>query len=259
MNAADEIHAIDRKLRAAGLSQQEIANVLQLDLDDVYERKSAACPYERERAHNIAQKAFSDLPMPAGELGPWFITLGDPKLRLRPRDIDKFDPKKVLRRWRSGLQKLNRLGLNVRGFAVVELQLCTPLKDGTGDGSRSFYEPHLHAVIYGATETQVRAAFKVRTDPTIKVRKRALKVQPVTDLIGLISYLTKLKPERKQQYVPTGETAKRWHRSRFPTKRLPSWYSVMSRYRVSEVLTATGDLLGDLRLAGIAELAGIEN
>jgi hypothetical protein len=253
---ATETARVSSALAREGYTPAEIDRLLQVDLYDMYERRSAIDPYEQLRAELIIRRAFPDIDMPAG-LGPWTVTVGDPKLRLRPRDLHKFDPYKVLRRWNLGIAKLRELNLDIRGYAVVELGLTRPLERPGSDEARFVYEPHFHGTIWGATREQIVAAFKVRKSPSVSVRKRPVKVQPVYDLNGLLNYHSKFSPRYKVQYLhvsDTGETALRWRTSRIPEERKAEWYAVMSHYRVDQLLSATGDLLRDLRLAQVAEL-----
>lgn len=180
-----------------------------------------------------------------GALGPWFGTVGDPKLRLWPRDVKLFSPNQVLRRWRTAMQKLRKSHPGIVGFCVVELQLCRSL-DRPGPGlPRYFFEPHLHFVLYGAPEANVKAAFRIRKNPHITVRKRPVKVQSVYDLDGAIGYQTKSRPDFRRQYrTADGKTG--WGRSRFPARHLCKWHSVLSRYRVSDLLSSTGFSLRNL-------------
>lgn len=178
-------------------------------------------------------------------LGPWFGTVGDPKLRLWPRDVMMFSPMKVSRRWRTALQKLRKWYPNLIGFCVVELQLCRSL-DRTSPGMpKHFFEPHLHFVLWGAPEADVKAAFRIRKNPHITVRKRPVKVQSVYDLDGAIGYQTKARPDFRLQYRSSpGKTG--WTKSRFPAQHLTKWKSVMARYRVSDLLSCTGFSLRNL-------------
>ncbi len=193
-----------------------------------------AVTWQRAAERLGAQLSYSEV----GPLGPWFGTVGDPKLRFRPRNINQFNPDKVLRRWRSAIEKLRKLNPKIRGVCIVELQLCRQLHR-PGDGQvRHFYEPHFHFIIYGVSKADVISAFQVRRNPNVKVRTRSTKVQSVYNLEGALRYITKARPEYRRQFVKDG--AKRWGRSRFPARHLDKWRSTMSQYSVAELLTTTG-------------------
>lgn len=176
--------------------------------------------------------------MASGDLGPWFVTVGDPKLRLLPRDVDQFSPDAVLRRWRSGVTQLRKINPDLIGVCAVELQLCKTI-DRPGSGEpRYYFEPHIHCIIYGVSKAQIRAAFKVRRDPTVTVRKRFVKVQNVYDLGGAVSYMTKARPEFRNQYLKDGKP--RWGRSKIPPRHKAKWLRVMARYQATDLLSSTG-------------------
>lgn len=176
---------------------------------------------------------------PASTLGPWIGTVGDPRLRLRPREIGSFSPKTVLRRWRSAIQKLRRVNPNIRGVAIVELQLCRQMERPGRGQARHFYEPHFHFVLHGVSKAQVVAAFRMRKNPHVTVRKRPVKVQAVYDLDGALGYMTKSRPEYRRQFVrKDGSTG--WGRSRFPTRHIDDWSLQTARFSVPELVSATG-------------------
>jgi hypothetical protein len=226
--------------------------LLQVNIDDAHERRSALCPYEWERAKRII---LDKLPVQeSGELGPWFGTVGDPKLRLWPRNIDQFSPSAVLDKWRRTVTKLRKLNPDVFGFCIVELQLCRALERPAVGEPRYFFEPHFHFVLWGVTKEQAKAAFQMRPNPRVTVRKRPVKIQAVYDLHGATAYMTKARPDvRIQIQRKDGSTG--WNRSTRHKRHRAKWLRIMARYKPTDLLSSTGISLRILGQPGRAELA----
>lgn len=241
----DLLNTIVRRASERLAREREIIETAQKRVEEV----------RTEHWANARQIVLNNLPSEGtGVHGPWFGTVGDPKLRLLPRDVEKFCPRATARRWRSGITKLRKINPELVGFCVVELQLCK-LLDRPGDGvPRYFFEPHFHFVLYGATKEQVKAAFKVRAQPNVIVRKRAVKIQPIHNLNGAVGYMTKARPEFRQQYRKLdGSTG--WGRSKPDGRHTDKWLRVMLNYPVKDLLSSTGFSLRNLGSAGAAELA----
>lgn len=236
-----------RQLREVGLTEQQIGEILQRNLFDVYERRSILCPYETLRAQTWVLQSLA----PEFTLGHNlnFVSLGRPQDRIAVGNLEHFDPKNLFRQYQRGLAALKKIGIETpRAFCVMEVQLCRPF------GSDEFYEPHLHFVIQGPSPDQLRKAFQIRKLSSSKVRKRSLKVLPVHKIRGVLGYMTKLRPEVTFQYKMPDKSNRHWQDNRLPADYLPEWQLFMSRFKAHEVLKFTGTNRLELGQARQAEL-----
>lgn len=238
------INASAERLKALGYSKPSVERRFQLDLWNIYERRSALCAYEQERARAIALKAFKDLVKPLH-----FVTVGHPHHRTElvcsPQSLS-IDP--TLRIWRKGVSALKKHGYGIRGFACFELQMCFPLN------GRSFVEPHFHALVSGASMAAVKDAFKVATPVKPALRRRPTHVRGVDNIYEAISYLTKFRPTSRIQYRKS-DGSYGWSHRRPCNVALDFWYQFYANRKISELLTSIGDELRVLRQPLTLELA----
>jgi len=245
-------HEVDALLRAlnktldmlalSGLKKRKARNRVQTDPYDVWERRSAACPYEqlRARLYMLRHPAFT------GD-GWYHVTGGNSKLRVPLAEIQDVRPEATFGKVRRALLALRRSGLEVEAVYVFEL-VAVRYIDG-----REELEPHFHVLIRGATPDQLKAAFAFRKSAGIVGRKRALNVIAVYDLAGLLDYLTKFEAHVRVQYVDGNST--NWKTNSLRGSELVEWTRFMSKFSVADLLKFRGIDGKDLRLAGRAELS----
>lgn len=229
-------------LLLSGLKLRKARKRLQTYIYDIFERRSAACPYEQLRAHWVVLS----LPDLSG-LDWWHVTGGNSKQRVGLSEFKTVDPSRTLRKVRRALASLRQKGLKIEAVFVFELVVVRYL-----DG-REELEPHFHAVVRGASEEQLKAAFAFRKDSKVQGRKRPLHVEPVYDLPTLLAYLTKFAPQVRVEYVDGNST--NWNTNDLRGEALAEWTRFMSRFRVADLLKFHGIDGKDLRLAGRAELS----
>lgn len=249
----DEVEALRRVLTKtldilvlSGMNRRKARQRLQTYIYDIFERRSAACPYEQLRARSF----LVNHPTLSGDL--WFhVTGGNSNLRVPLNQIRKVRPGQTLRKVRRALSALNRKGLKVEAVYVFELVVVRYL-----DG-REELEPHFHVLIRGATADQLKAAFAFRKVAKVEGRRRALHVEPVHHLPGLLGYLTKFKAQSRVEYLKVidGEAKKRWRANDLRGSALAEWTRFMSRYEIADLLKFHSIDGRDLRLAGRAELS----
>jgi hypothetical protein len=227
-----QIQRVGIELGKAGLSNKAINRRLQTNLADVHKRKSIACPYEVLRVQSWCKKhlveAFDQ------EKDQFLITIGRPQDRVQIGKLLTFDPTNLFRKFRSGIAFLKKLGgrANIRACCVIEVQLTRPLE------APAYYEPHLHAIIQGASKGQLKAAFAVRKSAASFCRNRGLHIRPVSDLEGAIGYVVKITPKMQVQYI--SDTDSRSRENRMPSECLPEWYRFMSGLSPGDVLKLVG-------------------
>src|SRR5690606_21117346 len=129
--------------------------VLQSDVNDVFERRSAACAYEQERARRIIRH-ICEISFPRA--GGLFISMGNPRCRSPLGALGAVDLRSIFRKWQSICAELAKDGWAVKAFAIAEIHLARPC-----DGP-PFWEPHLHGILAGAPAEAVNDKCRIRHD-----------------------------------------------------------------------------------------------
>lgn len=232
-------------LQAAGIRKGELAGLVQLDFQDVFERKSAACPYEQLRARRLVSCAINSASWSSQPAV--FLTLGSPRERVPIDRLVDVDFRKLKRKWRRGIRILRSKNPKLKGFCVFEVQVCKPV---VGD---MFQEPHLHAVLWGAPRLEVFAAFQVQVPKGETLRRRATHTDMVDDLSGAVGYCLKFSPKMMVQYE--GERAKPWQENHQPVEHEAHWHAHYARFRIADFLSFAGFAIPDLNRPNSAEMA----
>ncbi len=215
---------------------------MQLDLGDVYERRSAACPYEQERLRRILNAL-----LPVRD--DWLMLSVGTLRRYAEGQLSSVCPRSVLRKWRSGCERLVEGGYDPVGFALLEVHLVRPLE------GPPVWEPHFHALLAAAPQEAVRAAFAVRPRADSALRNRPVHVQPLTpsDVRTRLRYMLKFQPRetRALENSPRGVWASRllWGARR------EEWLAWMSLWGIGDLLSVRGLDTQCVRRAQCCEMA----
>lgn len=168
-----------------GLSKKEVSRRTHNNMRDVVERKSGLSPYEALRARHVLDDAIGSAGL--DEEGGVAFTVSILQHRTACGELLEYEAHKAFRKWREAIRNLKKMGLNVVGVCVLEINLCRPLD------AAAFWEPHLHGIIWGASAKQIKRAFVIRKLAKFAVRKRATKFVPLKDLDGYVRYMTKVR------------------------------------------------------------------
>lgn len=229
----------------SGMPAYDAYALLQNDINGVFERRSAACAYEQERARQILlDVGESDL----ADSKALFVTLGNPRCRLPLGALKTLKLRRVLRKWEKLCADLSKQGWRVKAVAVVEVHLVKPL-----DGP-PYWEPHIHGILVGAPGDAVRALCRVRPDASSSSgRRRYSQVKPVTHLAGALSYATKFRPQSTHPYTTDNGTS--WADNDLRGETLAEWTSWMAQHTLADLLTYRGIDLRQIGLASASEMA----
>lgn len=231
-------------MMTGGMLAYDAYALLQNDINGVFERRSAACAYEQERARKIVLAVGERSLANAKAL---FVTLGNPRCRLPIGALKTLKLRRVFRKWKKLLSDLRMQGWQVRSVAVVEVHLVKPL-----DGD-PYWEPHVHGILVGAPGDAVRALSRVRPDASCSGRKRHCHVKAVSNLAGALSYATKFRPQSSHPYTTDKGTF--WADNDLRGEPLAEWTKWMALYKVADLLTYRGIDLRQIGLAGRSEMA----
>lgn len=233
---------VTRLLEEAGLTSREIHSALQHNLDDIVDRRSAACPYEQEQARRLVEYLLKD----QGE-ETYMVTAGNPRLRVPLDRLDEVDVQRTLRLFRTACKRLIDAGYPVQGLAVFELHTCCPIS------GEEFWEPHLHAILWGAPKAALIDAFRIRMPSTPSGRRRPVYIRQVYDLRNALRYCLKFRPTASVQYCK-GDSL-RWRDNRLSKYLEPHWHAFLARHRIAQLITARSLDLGVLRRSMQCELS----
>lgn len=186
-------------------------------------RRSAACPYEQFRARVWA---VTTLPTLFDDNQPaHFLTITHPRHRCYAAGLAGFDIVKIKR-----MVQALRLGIVGRGIPtslVGMIELTVVKEQGI-----SVFEPHVHLIVSGPTEKQLRKA--VAGFP-----KRSTTIRVVKTVPGLSLYLTKFAATERSAYIgKDGKQGRRPNGMKSADK--SAWLSFMARHGVSDLLLEGG-------------------
>lgn len=214
-----------------GYDQANIGELIQTNFNDIFERKSFGCAYEQLRAQHLLTPLLLNALHNQEDL--YLVTVGRPQDRVDYEGPDYLNLDNLNRHFRRAIAKLKMMGVkNLKVVAVVEVHLVEPLH---GD---AYWEPHIHAIVSGATAEQLKDAFKVRKLAATDCRKRPLHVQPITDLAGAIGYCLKFQPTKQVQY--RSGSSVNTSKNDLTGEYLFAWYTIMATTSRSELLKFVG-------------------
>lgn len=197
-------------------------------------RRSAACRFEWARL--VLFLIFIVLSRLMAARGKAFhVIIADKRWqvsgdKLRPQVFDR--PRRKLRR---GIELLQKAGLRPVYVAVYELSAARNL-----DGSYPF-EPHIHLLIVGATEAQLKTAFGVRQRRSERGKAKPLRMVPVekSNMGTVLGYLSKIKAEERVEYELEDDKRNRV-RNRMSADNFPLWLDCMSQIPITELVQFGG-------------------
>lgn len=158
-----------------------------------------------------------------------------------------MDVQRTLRLFRTACQRLVDAGYQVKGLAVFELHACFPIV------GEAFWEPHFHAILWGAPQEALRAAFSIRMPSAPSGRRRPVHIRQVYNLRGALKYCLKSSASASVQYRK-GESV-RWRNNRLPRVLEAIWHAFLARHRIAQLITARSLDLGVLRRSMQCELS----
>ena len=214
-------------------------------------RKSAACVFEQHRTRFfVLTKVLPYLQSLNIQL--FFVTLANSKWRVAREKLMSARLSVIRRKARDGVENLRKKGLDPVLFGMVEVS-------GGIDLEGNFtWEPHMHLLVGGVTEDEIREAFKVRMTNEERGRLKPLKIIPVGSNLGqCLSYLCKFKPELRKTYVGTNGRPNRG-KDLLEGEDLDRWTSWMAKQSIMEMVVHFGirkRIMDGMINAELAELA----
>ena len=217
---------------------QGLDQALHRSWETIDTRRSLACAFERER-YRIAGLGYllrvlcSETNYDPGrpDSGWYFVTRVAPRQTVPPERTGEISIAKVMRPVIAGLRLLKRQFPQLIAVAVFELSFGRSL-DGT-----VLAEPHVHILVWGASEDSIESALRV-LGPKPK-NMSSLVVLPVTDdLDARLSYILKMTGELRVRYVDKGK--KRRGDNKLPPELQALWLTYFAAVPVRNVITLMG-------------------
>jgi hypothetical protein len=226
-------NTVFEQLRSSKHDEADVHNALHrswADADD--NRKSVVSVLEQYRtrftAFGLIYPFMLSLAAPSDDPACYHVTLArdDDAIRLvHARNLKS--PAFYSRRVADALRRLP----NCQALIVTELSFSTI------ENTRPRAEPHVHALVFGASEDLLRNELRRQGSSD----KNQLRIVPVlvADLAATLSYLLKFKAEHRSGY--RDENGRLRRRDNKPTPQMTAaWQSYFLQYRISKVLTFVG-------------------
>lgn len=197
-------------------------------------RRSAACRFEWARlVLFLIVILLSRLKAARGKA--FHVIIADKRWQVSGDDLGPqvFDcPRRKLRR---GVELLRKAGVKPVFVAVYELSAARNL-DGT-----YLFEPHIHLLIVGATNAELKAAFRVRQHRSERGKAKPVRIVRVrkSRMGRILGYLSKIKAQERVEYE--GEDGKR-NRStnRMSDDKFPLWLGCMAQIPITKLVQFGG-------------------